>query len=91
MKTYKAYLFRDKDPVIDEMRTMIQKEMNGTYPAKDRDRALKHGIKEIADNGGPTYTAMRSWFFGKTRRPQSATIEAAGRALGYKRVWQRMR
>ena len=91
MKTYKAYLFRDKDPVIDEMRTIIQRETNGTYPAKDRDRALKHGMKEIAGSGGPTYTAMRSWFFGKTRRPQSATIEAAGRALGYKRVWEKMR
>jgi hypothetical protein len=30
---------------------------------------------------------MHNWFFGTTRRPQSATLEAAGRALGYKRVW----
>ena len=89
MKTYRAYLFKLKDPVIDEMRTIIQQEHhkgNGRL-----DAALKKGMKEISENGGPTYTAMRSWFFGKTQRPQSATIEAAGRALGYKRVWQRMR
>jgi len=28
--------------------------------------------------------------FGETRKPQNATIEAAGRAMGYQRVWQKM-
>jgi hypothetical protein len=32
---------------------------------------------------------MRSWFKPDgTRRPQNATIEAAGRALGKERVWR---
>jgi hypothetical protein len=30
---------------------------------------------------------MAAWFFGATKRPQNATLEAAGRALGMKRVW----
>jgi hypothetical protein len=30
---------------------------------------------------------MQGWFRGKTRRPQNATIEATGRALGFKRTW----
>ena len=82
----KAYLFRDKDPVIDELRTMMQDHFDGT----GRDASLKNGMREIADTGGPTTSPMHAWFFGKTRRPQSATVEAAGRAMGFKREWKRM-
>ena len=46
--------------------------------------------KKIQEQGGPSKAAMRGWFFGKTRRPQSPTIEAAGRAIGFKRKWVRM-
>jgi len=81
MKLYGAYNFRTKDPVIDELRTIIE----------DQRKARVHGkhLTEIEKGGGPTAGAMRAWFFGKTRRPQSASIEAAGRAIGYKRVWQK--
>lgn len=78
MPTYKSYLFKAKDPVIDELRTLYQDqygEMNG------RD------LKQVHEHGGPTVAAMRGWFFGKTLRPQSCTIEAAGRAMGYRREW----
>lgn len=82
MKLYKAYNFRTKDPVIDELRTIFQKEnagkLNGRFLAK------------IEADGGPTAGAMRGWFYGATRRPQSASVEAAGRAIGYKRTWTRM-
>jgi hypothetical protein len=83
MKLYKSYVFRNKDPAIDELRTLIQ----DTY-------GNRLGYKELHDielAGGPTTTCMHNWFFGTTRRPQSATLEAAGRALGYKRVWQKMK
>lgn len=79
MKLYKSYVFRNKDPAIDELRTLIQ----DTY-------GNKLGYTELHDievRGGPSTGTMHNWFFGKTRRPQSATLEAAGRALGYKRVW----
>jgi hypothetical protein len=82
MKTYSAYLFRDKDPVIDELRTLIENEAGG--------RLAHNHLIRIENDGGPSVTTMRNWFFGKTRRPQSPTVEAAGRALGYRRVWQRM-
>ena len=39
----------------------------------------------------PDIHAAKAWFEGKTKRPQNATLEAAGRALGYHRVWRRMK
>ena len=80
-RLYKAYLFRDKDPVIDELRTMVE----GFYGK----RVNNPDLKKIADSGGPTAGCMARWFFGATKRPQSATVEAAGRAIGFKRVWRK--
>ncbi len=80
---YRSYVFKDKDPVIDQLRTMVQ----DTYGAKITHKTLQR----IADNGGPTVGSMRGWFFGETRRPQNPTVEAAGRAMGFQRVWQKMK
>ena len=82
MKTYGAYLFRSKDPSVDELRTVIEDHFGHRVTSKD--------LKQIAEEGGPTAPAMRGWFFGKTKRPQSATMEACGRAIGYKRQWVKM-
>jgi hypothetical protein len=79
---YKAYLFRTKDPVIDELRTIMQDVFGDEWGKK---------LGDIHRNGGPTYSCVSGWFYGKTRRPQSASIEAAGRALGYKRSWVKMK
>jgi hypothetical protein len=79
-KLYSAYLFRDKDPAIDEFRTVAQDHFGK--------RNLAHvDYDEIHEQGGPTGSCVKSWFEGKTKRPQNATLEAAGRALGMKRVW----
>jgi hypothetical protein len=77
---YKAYLFKEKDPVIDELRTMAQDHYG--------DLSGKH-LMEIETGGGPKVSTMRSWFFGKTRRPTNATIEAAGRSIGWERAWRK--
>lgn len=82
LKLYKSYNFTSKDPVIDELRTLIETE--------NRSRMTRHMLQSIQDNGGPTIAAMNGWFFGKTRRPQSATIEACGRAIGWRRGWVKM-
>lgn len=82
-KLYKSYTFRSKDLVIDELRTMIE-DSNGS-------RVNGKHLAKIERDGGPSASAMRGWFFGKTRRPQSAAIEAAGRTIGFKRVWQKMK
>lgn len=83
MPIYKSYVFRTKDPVIDELRTLVE----DTYGARVNGKHLG----TIEAEGGPSTSCMRAWFFGKTKRPTSATVEAAGRALGYKRVWEKMK
>jgi transcriptional regulator with XRE-family HTH domain len=68
--TYKSYVFVDKDPIIDEVRTIVQ--MSGaTY-------------KKIEEDSGVTSATLRAWFQGKTRKPQAATLNAVARVLGYK-------
>jgi transcriptional regulator with XRE-family HTH domain len=68
--TYKSYSFQDKDPIIDEVRTIVQ--MSGaTY-------------KRIEEDSGVTFATLRAWFQGKTRKPQAATLNAVARALGFK-------
>ena len=83
---YRTYVFRTKDPVIDELRTLAQDRYGG-----DRDAALKEAGRDVQLAGGPRAATLRGWFHGKTRRPQSASVEAAGRALGYRREWVRAR
>lgn len=80
-RLYKAYLFRDKDPAIDELRTIVEDHFGW--------RVNKSDLRKMAEGGGPTTSCMSAWFFGKTKRPQSATLEAAGRAIGYRRVWRK--
>lgn len=66
---YKTYNFKDKDPVIDEMRTALQ-DSGKSY-------------QEVHEDSGVSATTLYNWFNGETRRPQFATIRAAARAMGY--------
>lgn len=79
MRMYRSYMFRSKDPVIDQLRTAIQDKIGTGFGYGD--------LKRIENDGGPTTTCMASWFWGKTKRPQNSSIEAAGRSLGLMRVW----
>lgn len=79
MKLYKSYMFRNKEPAIDELRTVIEDHFGK--------RITRNQLRQIEKSGGPTAGCMNGWFFGATKRPQNATLEAAGRAIGYKRVW----
>ena len=71
LKTYRAYFFRGADPAIAEVKSFVG----------------NHKLGQIEKDGGPASSTMSNWFNGKTKRPQNATLEAAGRALGMKRVW----
>lgn len=73
MKIYSSYMFVNKDPVIDEMRPLVKHS--------------KKSYKTLSEDSGVSIGTINGWFNGKTRRPQSASIEAVGRALGYKRKW----
>jgi transcriptional regulator with XRE-family HTH domain len=68
--TYKSYNFVDKDPIIDEIRTVYQQ--SGV------------NYKWLEDNSGVTAQTLSNWFTGKTKKPQAATINAVLRSLGYK-------
>ena len=83
LKLYAAYNFRGKDPAIDKLRTVVEDHFGKRVTTKD--------LKHIEENGGPSTSAMHGWFFGKTRRPNNATLEAAGRVCGMERVWQKIK
>lgn len=70
--TYKSYNFVDKDPIIDEIRTIFN--------------ASGVNYKWIQENANVSPSTLTAWFMGSTKRPQSATVEAVLRALGYQRA-----
>ena len=67
-QTYRSYQFTEKDPIIDALRTVVS-ETHTKYTA-------------LHDDSGVSYTTIRNWFHGSTRRPQFATVSAVARALG---------
>lgn len=69
LNIYKTYSFRNKDPVIDKLRT-IKKDEGFTDT-------------EIHNISGISTTTLYNWFKGKTRRPQHAAIMAVAHAMGY--------
>jgi len=79
--TYGAYLFKEKEPVIDMTRTLLE----DVYGRRIDNKMLA----EIQKQGGPTASCMRGWFFGDTMRPNNVTVEACGRSLGYERIWRK--
>ena len=70
LRLYRSYNFIDKDPVIDRVRTIVQRE------------GLKY--KDIERLSTVKAQTLTSWFEGDTKRPQYAAIAAVTGALGYK-------
>jgi hypothetical protein len=68
--TYTSYNFIDKDPIIDEIRTVYQ------------DSGVNY--RWVNEHSGVSVGTLTNWFSGSTRRPQAATINAVLRSLGYK-------
>jgi hypothetical protein len=68
--TYKSYNFVDKDPMIDEIRTIVERS-GATY-------------KWVHENSNVAVGTLVKWFDGSTRRPQAATMNAVLRSLGFK-------
>lgn len=75
--TYKSYVFVDKDPIIDEIRTIVN-ESGATYAY-------------ISALSGVSSGTLVNWFSGTTKRPQAASINAVLRALGYRLEITKMR
>ena len=73
LKLYKSYMFKNKDPIIDSIRTIVQ------------DSGLSYTA--ISGLSGVSTGTLYNWFQGETRRPQFASINAVGRACGKTLVW----
>lgn len=67
--SYKTYSFKEKDPCIDALRTIIADE--------------KASYTEIHERSGVSANTLWNWFHGTTKRPQYATVMAVARSLGY--------
>jgi transcriptional regulator with XRE-family HTH domain len=65
---YKSYVFKDRDPILDELATARADE-GVTFEAT------------TATSGVSTST-LRNWERGKVKRPQFATVAAVARAYG---------
>jgi transcriptional regulator with XRE-family HTH domain len=72
----RAYNFIDKDPAIDEFRTIWQKEH-----IKESDLAVLAGLSA---------TTVKNMFGGETRRPQHATLAKMAGAMNYEYGLRRM-
>ena len=69
-RTYR-WLAREKNPVIDKVRTIVQ------------DEGLYKNMTALHEISGVSVGALNGWFFGDTRNPQHATIAAVLTSLGY--------
>jgi hypothetical protein len=68
-KPYKSYNFKDKDPIIDQLRTIVS-DAGATY-------------REINHASGVSVSAIYNWFEGPTCRPTHAAVAAVAAAFGY--------
>ena len=74
---YKSYSFKEKDPIIDKIRTMVKDE--------------KATFEMVHEASGVSVSTVRGWLLGDTRRPQHATVMAVIRGLGYDLVVRKMK
>lgn len=63
-----TYLFKDKDPAIDYLRSPFEENTES--------------INAIANRAGISHSTVSAIFYGDTRKPQFATIVRIARAIG---------
>lgn len=79
VRLYRTYRFIDKDPVIDEMRTLLQ------------DEGLIKKLDLVHQLSGVSTSTLENWFNGDTVSPQNRTVSAVATSLGYKRAWEKQK
>jgi hypothetical protein len=77
IKLYKTYMFRNKDPIVDILRTAMQSEAKATGVSE---RKMQRMACELSGLSGSTPTG---WFHGDVKRPQFATLNAFARAIDH--------
>ncbi|WP_442784050.1 hypothetical protein [Collimonas fungivorans] len=77
IKMYKTYSFRNKDPIIDIMRTALQDEAKATGISERKMQRIACELSGLSP-GTPT-----GWFRKGVKRPQFASLNAFARAIDY--------
>lgn len=72
---YDTYVFKDHDPVIDELETLADDSNVSINEACNRSRVSR--------------STVRNWFKRKTKRPQHATVQAYAGAHDMRYVLQK--
>lgn len=70
--TYKSYLWVEKDPIIDALRTAVSDS--------------RKSYSEIHQASGVTVGTLNNWFYRNTRRPQFSTVAAVALACGKRHI-----
>lgn len=79
INVYRTYQFKDKDPVIDRLRDILDES------------GLTDKHKTLHEISGVSQSTLHNWFKGATKRPQYATIAAVSSSLGYETTFVRAR
>jgi hypothetical protein len=79
VKVLRTYRFIDKDPVKDELQTILQ------------DEGLYERLKHVAELASLAPATVQNLFHGHTRKPQNATVMGIVTAVGYERKFVRVR
>lgn len=68
-KANSGYRWRDKDPILYLINALIAERGMSDW--------------DVAAYSGVSYSTIRNWSMGKTRKPQMVTVKFVLRALGY--------
>jgi transcriptional regulator with XRE-family HTH domain len=74
-RVLRSYRFVDKDPVCDELRTLVE------------DRGLMSQLKRVAELSGLAPSTVNNLFNGETKKPQNRTVMGVASSIGYRREW----
>jgi IS30 family transposase len=81
----RGYRFSERDPAMIELCSLIH----------DSELSVEAIVQIVSGATGGAYnvgsSTIYNWLNGKTRRPQSFTMNWVGFALGYERKWTKMR
>lgn len=78
------FMRKEKDPIIDLMRTEAQR-LGKLVNAKKGEGV----IGNLAAESGVSDSCIRAWFFGTTRCPQAITTRFVMEAMGIERIYKR--
>ena len=76
LKVYKHYNYQIDPQMVELVKLM-------------KDEGQK--ASEVSRESGVSPGTITNWAKKKTRRPQNFTLEAAGRSIGYRREWTKIK